>query len=280
MTTRASGASAGSSLSKFYFVFWLALGAAGIFYVTIAALAPETLRTASATPLSGSSEKLAAVAEDLGSIKTEIEDVANKQQAMASSIETLRGEVSGVKGRVTELSALSQTTLQRVAGLEGKPSVATNTPSKQPATQQIAVKPQPAQKVPPVAGEVIEDGVAGLSIGDDEPEGPVIKPKKPAQKVAVAEPANQVKDPAASKPYAVNLAVSTSPEALRQIWQLFKDQHGTLLDGITPRAQTVGTDVRLLAGQFPNQAAAAKFCAKLIKEGMSCAPTPFGGKPL
>ena len=284
MNTRAVNAGAGSSLSRFYFVIWLALGAAGIFYLTIATLAPEALRNADAgqsTSIEATNQKVATLSTNLNSVKSSIDATQTKQQAMASGLESLRSEVSGIKVKLNDLGTLGQTTATRVSSLEGKPvPVAGGKVQGQAAT----LKPR-AAVVPAIVGEVVpleDTAISGPSseaaAEDLVPSAPAKKPAKVASVAPVSKDPN--KDPAANKPYAVNLAVSTSTDALRQIWQLFKDQHGELLSGLNPRSATSGSNVRLLAGPFPNQAAATNYCTKLRNEGMSCTPTPMAGTPL
>ena len=107
--------------------------------------------------------------------------------------------------------------------------------------------------------------------------GPLVV-KAPAKKVVKT--ASAAPDAKPAKPYGIELAMSTSPDALKQIWQLFKEQHAGMLNGLSPRSVVSGSNVKLVAGPFPSQAAAAAQCAKLRKEGMSCSPAPLGGTPL
>ena len=90
--------SAGGSLGRFYFVAWLALGAAGIFYVTIAALAPELLRNADAGTgaLEQTTKQVATLTDTVGQIRTVVAATQSKQQELASGMDVLRNEVSGI----------------------------------------------------------------------------------------------------------------------------------------------------------------------------------------
>jgi SPOR domain len=287
MTTKAAhpSHSAGKSnaLSRFYIVVWLALGAAGIFYLTIASIAPEALRSADAGTggLDATNQKVAALSSTVSAVKATVEQTASKQAALTTGLENLRTDISGIKVKLTDLHAMGQASAS-ASTLDGKPMPA---PAKA-QTQAIAVKRQPVA-VPQIEGEVVSvDPSAGEAVSSEAVEAilpPVKAASKPVKLAAVAPAAKdpaKAAVPAAAKPYAVNLAVSTSPDALRQIWQLFQDQHGDLLTGLKPHSATSGGNVRLLAGPFASQAAAAAYCTKLVKEGMACSPTPMAGTPL
>jgi SPOR domain len=284
MTTRSAAAKSGSTFSRFYFVIWLSLGAAGIFYVTIASLAPDALRSADASQatlsIEATNRQVALLSSGLSSAKTTIELTQSKQQALASGLDGLRGEISGIKAKVTELSSLENNSAAHVAELDPKPAASANTKS-----QAIAARPAVAA-APPISGDIVSADTEGASPSDLSSEAdtaadiPVkaAQPVKPAKIASAASDSKKETSPA--KPFAVNLGVSTSPDALKQIWQLFKDQHGELLSGLTPRAVTAGGNVRLLAGPLPSLAAANTLCAKLKKDGMSCTTSPLAGTPL
>jgi hypothetical protein len=269
-----------NALGRFYIVVWLALGAAGIFYLTIASLAPEALRSADAGTgaIDATNQKVAALSSTVSAVKAVVDQTASRQVALTTGLESLRSDVTGIKGKLADLHSLAQSSAS-ASTLDGKPlpPVALG----KPRGLAVAAKPQP---MPQIEGEVVsvDPGTSESSEAIMPPVKAAAAPK-PAKVAAVAPPAaskDAVRVPAPNKPYAINLAVSTSPDALRQIWQLFKDQHGELLSELTPHSATSGGNVRLLAGPFPNQAAAAAYCSKLVKEGMACSPTPMAGTPL
>ncbi len=280
--------SAGGSLGRFYFVAWLALGAAGIFYVTIAALAPEVLRNADAGTgaLEQTTKQVATLTDTVGQIRTVVAATQSKQQELASGMDVLRNEVSGIKVRLTDLKSVNQSVVERLSGLDGKGVPVVEAQPAKPV-QSAAVKAAPTA-APPIEGAVIEDtGSAETPMSseaalDEANGGAPLVIKAPAKKTAKVAAAAADAKPAAApgKPYGIELAMSTSPDALKQIWQLFKEQHAGMLNGLSPRSVVSGSNVKLVAGPFPSQAAAAAQCAKLRKEGMSCSPAPLGGTPL
>jgi len=275
MNTRGAQSGKSPSLNRFYLVVWLALGAAGIFYLTIASLAPEALRTADAgaSAIESTNQKVATLSTTVNAVKAAVDQTQSRQATLTTGLESLRNDVSGIKVKLTDLHTLAQSSAEATT-LDGKPMPAAAAKAQ---SQAIAVKPQGAP-APKIEGEVVSVDPSGTGDGALPP----VKAAKPAKVAGLAPaPKDPAKTPAVStKPYAVNLAVSTSPDALRQIWQLFQDQHGDLLSGLKPNSATSGGNVRLLAGPFPSQAAAASYCTKLVKEGMACTPTPMAGTPL
>ncbi len=120
-----------------------------------------------------------------------------------------------------------------------------------------------------------------------EPEAqPAKKTKK--QQVAATEAAPEassedVAKPAKKKTFGLELAISTSPEALQLNWDLLTERHGDLLKGLTARTQASASDpssYRLLAGPFANAQQAQSMCAKLKKQNVACQVTGFGGENL
>jgi hypothetical protein len=262
MNSKATEPTASAS-SRYYFLVWLALGAAGIFYVTVASLAPEALRAAGDTET-----QVAELSSTVSQLKSKVDANDSKQKSLASGLESIRGEMSGLKVKVADIASLDQAVATRLSALEGHPVPApeakadANGNGATPVTQEISNKASMAA-APAIDGVVVPDE----PVADAAP----ATVKKPV-KVAAAD--------SKPKPYAVDLAVSTSTDALRQIWQLFQEQHAGVLAGLSPRAAQSGPNVRLLAGPFPSQAAAAAQCAKMRKEGITCQPAPLTGTPL
>ena len=293
MNNRANQAGTGRSLSRFYFVVWLALGAAGIFYVTLASLAPDALRGADAgqgtAAIDVTNKQVAALSTTVNAIKTSVDSTQTKQQALASGLESLRNDVTGIKVKLTDLSAVGQDTATGVSGLDGKSAPAATAKGQ---GQNVAAKSN-STTMPTIDGEVIPpdptlvsgpSSEAAMDGADDTVPTVPAKSAKAAKATKLASAGSDAKDakkdPAAGKPFAINLAVSQSPDALRAMWQLFKDQHADLLSGLSPRSSPSGNNLRLLAGPFASQAAANSQCAKLRKEGMFCEATPMAGVPL
>lgn len=292
MTSKAPSPASGGSSGRFYFVAWLALGAAGIFYVIIATLAPEALRSADAgqsgSAIETTNKQVAALSQSVSQIKSSVDATQAKQQSLAGGLDSLRNEVSGIKVKLGDLSTLGQSVAIRLNGLEGKPVTLAAPAGK--SAQTAAMKTTPAS-TPAIEGVVVPDAnandlpVSSEAAADDTqdaaPAAAVIPaPAKKLPKVAALAPDAKPASAAPARPYAIDLAMSTSPDALRQIWQLFKEQHGELLTGLSPRSVAAGGNVRLVAGPFPSQAAAAAHCAKMRKQGVSCSPTPLAGTPL
>jgi hypothetical protein len=277
MNSRANDQGTASASSRYYFLVWLALGAAGIFYVTIASLAPEALHGLdTGQTLESTSQQVASLSTAVGQIKERMDASDGKQQAVASGLDALRGDVGGIKIRLSDIVSLDQSVSTRLSALEGHPEAKTTAGANggAAATQEIASKatataPQIDGLIVPGDGTGEPAAPADVS-ADGATAAPTKKPVKVASAAADAKP----------KPYSVDLAMSTSTDALRQIWQLFKDQHPELMAGLTPRSVASGANVRLLAGPFPSQAAAAAECAKMRKEGVTCNPTPLVGTPL
>lgn len=263
---------AASSSSKYYVLAWLALGAASIFYVTVASLAPETFRSADGQGLDATNQQVAALSTSVSQIKTRLDNTDGKLQSFASNFDGLRNEVTTFRSRLEDFGKSVEKRFSLLEAAQSGAKVSAATPGAATATQAIAVKPA-AAAAPQIDGVVMPDEIPAEPVAEAAP--PAAKPAKPV-KIAAAE----TKPAAVSKPYAVDLAMSTSTDALRQIWQLFKDQHGDLLAGLTPRSVPSGSNVRLLAGPFPSQAAAAAQCAKMRKDGVACTPAPMAGTPL
>ena len=252
-----------SASSRYYFVIWLALGAAGIFYVTVASLAPEALRAAGDTET-----QVAELSSSVSQLKTRVDAADGKQKTLVSGLESVRGEMTGLKVKVADIASLDQAVSARLSALEGHPVPEAKADAKGAGTAQVT------QEISSKAAVASAPAIEGVVVPDEPVAEAAPAPARKPVKVATATP------DAKPKPYAVDLAVSTSTDALRQIWQLFQEQHAGVLAGLTPRAAQSGPNVRLLAGPFPSQASAAAQCAKMRKEGVTCQPVPLAGTPL
>jgi len=290
MNTAATAVATGSPLSRYYFIVWLALGAAGIFYITIASLAPEALHSADAgVGFDATNIKVAALSSTVSELKTRADSTDGKVQSLGGGIDSLKSDMSGLKVKFSDLASLDQTMATRLSALEGQPvpspapgAKASSLGGSAPAATLSVASKAAGPAVPKIEGVVMPDDTqneAAIPADPTEPipSDPTIQARK-ASKVASA--GTDAKAASAPKPYALDLAMSTSSDALKQIWQLFKEQHPELLAGLTPRYVTAGPNVRLLAGPFPSQAAAASQCARMRKEGLTCTPAPMAGTPL
>src|SRR5450432_1086056 len=97
MNTRAIEPTTGSSSSRYYFMVWLALGAAGIFYVTIASLAPEALRAADSTG------GVAEINEQVTSLNTSVTKMAGRVGAVEDNQRRLNTQLVAAQTDVTNL---------------------------------------------------------------------------------------------------------------------------------------------------------------------------------
>ena len=273
MNNNSNEMATGSSSSKYYFLVWLALGAASIFYVTVASLAPDALRSAGASGIDATNTQVAALSTSVSEIKAQLTATDGKLQTFAGNFDGLRNDVIAFRSRLEDFGRSVEKRFAVLEGAQSPGAKASAGPANTTATTQAIATPAPAA-APRVEGVVLPDDIAAPP---DPTDATAAKPAKPLK---VASVATDTKPAAAPKPYAIDLAMSTSTDALRQIWQLFKDQHADLLAGLTPRSVTAGANVRLLAGPFPSQAAAAAQCARMRKDGVACTPTPLAGTPL
>lgn len=85
--------------------------------------------------------------------------------------------------------------------------------------------------------------------------------------------------------FGVELASADKAATLKARWRDLQKQHDGLLQGLEPRAASVGEGLpwnrlRLIAGPFANAADAAGLCAKLKALDVTCAQTVFNGDKL
>ena len=86
--------------------------------------------------------------------------------------------------------------------------------------------------------------------------------------------------------FGVDLGGGPSVHALRALWTQVKASNEHLFERLRPvmnirEAARPGTfELRLVAGPFANMTAAARLCAVLIANGLSCEPAVFDGQRL
>jgi hypothetical protein len=278
--------SGSSILSRIYFLFWLVLGAGGIFYITLAVMAPEGLRgfdlAQSQLVDDSTNQQITALSTGLADIRKSVTDTQSKEATLSTGLDSIKGELSGIKTKLDGLSSTDQGLQSRVSTLEAQmPAKAGKTQAQRVSAAQIPAKP------PTVDGDVVpaQPGVeadASLEPAIAQP-ATAVAPMKigPASAASTTQPAAAKPASAAHpKPYSIELGYSTSTDALQQMWQVLEDGHGAALTGLAPRAAQSGNNVRLLAGSFPTLAAAQAKCAALRQDGMACTVTPLAGSPL
>ena len=264
-------AGAATTSSRLYSGMWIVLGAAALFYVTVLTLAPEALRLSPAAQsgqaeLDEARQQIVALTESLEGLQKQVAQQGLTIEATGTDVQDLKSSIQGLGSKVAGLMAFDQATGQRLATLEqGKPG------NKAGSTAQKAVlAPANPPQAPAIEGEVVPD--EGAAAAEETPI--TLAPKKPAA-TDTKKTANAPK-----QEFAVELAMSTSTESLKLNWELLNDQHGDMLQGLSPRAVPAGDNFRLIAGPFANQAAATAHCAKLRKANVTCSVTPFKGSAL
>ena len=116
-------------------------------------------------------------------------------------------------------------------------------------------------------------------------------PALTAQASATQPPATQapaLQAPAAASsaegPIAVDLGSYKSLAGLKRTWVDLEKRHADATSGIGALAQIKetkdGTEIRLVAGPYPNSADAARACARFKTAGFSCSAGTFIGQPI
>ena len=267
-----------------YLVLWLLLAAGALVYLGALAVAPNQL-----TALLGSPKP--SMAEPNGDTAAEGPSTA----VLEGEIDRLKGEIAQVRGEVRTLVDTNQGLTKRLETIED-------------ASIQVQAgesSPVPISQGKAKASDNSEDGgISGVVIGEDVPgdeeiaasEPVVSKPEKKSQKKSderldedKGDKVAEVEVPAVpavekkKKTFGLELAISTSPEALQLNWDLLNERHGDLLKGLSARAQPSPSDptsYRLVTGPFTSAQQAQSLCAKLKKQNVTCQVTGFGGDNL
>jgi SPOR domain len=253
---------------------WSVLGLGAIGYLSLSLFASDSLRSGARPADAGTarveetrqematlSEEVTAIRQNIDSQNDVIRSSKERSEETALVVDDMRRQVAALNGSTRAI----EERLQQMDGKSGKPTKAP-VAGAAPAPQPVAAAAAP-----------LDSGIDGLVI--DEPTAlvpkTVKKPAKPeAGQVAVAKPAKP------AKAMGIELAMSTSPEALRLSWELLNEQHGGDLAGLQPKSAASGDNYRLLAGPFASPELANAACAKLAKRGLSCKPAPFVGSAL
>ncbi|MFO1171010.1 MAG: SPOR domain-containing protein [Hyphomicrobiaceae bacterium] len=260
---------------KIYLMLWLLLAAGAIVY-----LGALTLVSNPMTALFGSPKPATSEPNDVAEGPTTVE--------LKEEIASLRDEIEAVRGELRTVSATSQVLADKVDTIENASiQVQGSDQAEAQNVSQGKAKAKATSEASDITGIVIGADESSEDVAASEPEvQPVKKPKK--QQVAATEAApeassEEVAQPAKKKTFGLELAVSTSPEALQLNWDLLNERHGDLLKGLTARTQANAADpssYRLLAGPFANAQQAQSACAKLKKQNVACQVTGFGGDNL
>lgn len=262
----------GARMAKPYVLAWLVLGAGAITYLALLGLAPGLLRSDTATVSAASIDQARQELALLGKNLAVLEDTVAKQEggteAIGSQIADLRDEITDLKQQIVGMAGANQELAARLATVEQGSTTSKKTAAKAAPTPAVAVTGnEETGEEPSIVGSVIE-------------EEPVPLTKKAADKTKKAAAKQQTATAAPAKTFAVELAQSTSPEALRLNWELLNEQHAALFGGLKAKAAGDAGNYRLLAGPFANQAAANAACAKLKAQSLPCSVKPFTGDAL
>lgn len=261
--------------SRIYLALWLLLAAGALVY-----LGALTLVSGQMTALFGSPKPATSEPSEVAEGPTTIE--------LRDEIARLQDEIATMRGELRTVAATSQGLAERVDTIENASIQVNAGEASAVNVSQGKSKAQAAPEDSGITGVVIGDGLGSEDIAASEPaEEPVKKPKKKqAETVASSEPeasSEEVEQPQKKKAFGLELAVSTSPEALQLNWDLLTERHSELLKGLSARTQASAADpssYRLVAGPFTNAQQAQSLCAKLKKQNVTCQVTGFGGDNL
>jgi hypothetical protein len=267
-----------SSGNRMYLALWLLLAAGALVY-----LGALTLVSGQMTALFGSPKPATSEANELAEGPTTLE--------LKDEIARLQDEIAEVRGELRTVAATSQGLADRVDTIENASIQVDGNQTSAVNVSQGKAKAQVAPDDSGITGVVIGDDIGSEDVAESEPAAePVTKTKKKqAETLAAAEPdlpeasSEAVVQPQKKKMFGLELAVSTSPEALQLNWDLLTERHGTLLKGLTARTQASASDpasYRLVAGPYANAQQAQSACAKLKKQNVACQVTGFGGDNL
>ncbi len=265
-------------------LIWSLLGLGALGYLGVTLIAPDLLRS-SATAEAGTAtfeqtrQDVVILADEVTGLKQAVDaqnDIVKQSKDQTTeaglALNDMQQQVANLAGNARAF----EDRLQQLETAKGGKQAKSLMPAPAATTQAAAVKPQPSSSDSGIDGLVI-DAPAPLPVKQM-----VKAPAKSVAKVAVASPPTPLvpKPAAATKPFGVELAMSTSPEALRLSWELLNEQHGPALQGLTARSAPSGENFRLLAGPFANVQQANAACAKLKQQGLACKATAFVGSAL
>ena len=231
------------------------------------------------------------------------------QGTLDESISGLRDDIADLHDRIAGLTLADQVIVARVAAAEkGKPL------SREALSDLVNKLSQASpEETSSMTAATVDAGMATSLVADDTAEE--VPAKDDAQlsdtqamaeaiaqagaseqqaaeeQVAVVVPPDPVPAPkvesapkvaAPAKTYGIELAISTSAEALRLNWDLLVERHGDKLGTLSPRAAAIQGDenMRLLAGPFASAAEAKRMCQKLQDANVACRSSDYSGNPL
>lgn len=265
-----------------YLVLWLLLAAGALVYLSALILAPSQL-----TAFFGSPKPAATEPNDLAASD------APSTTALESELAGLKDQIEQMQGEMRTLVATNQGLTERLETIE---NASIRVDSGEDAAVSVAQKKKQAEPEDSgITGVVIgADGAGNQSIEPSDAEAPAKSEmkKKAAESLSedVGDTGDQVAEITAEqapktekRKFGLELAVSTSPEALQLNWDLLNERHGEVLKGLTARAQPNPNDpssYRLVTGPFTSAQQAQSVCAKLKKQNVTCQVTNFGGDNL
>ncbi len=256
-----------------YLGAWVVLAAGATAYLGALALAPEAIR------ISVSSEAV----EETTDLRALLAESRIEGDELARQVERLSAELSAVKADIAEVvSAGAQASVSLpldepsivVPAKGAKPAAAATKPA---AIEDAEVGETGTLKAPAeqAAGPDLLDAFKEAVSDDTKSEDADQKADWGSQIAALPE-----RKPAASRTFGLEIARSTSPEALQVSWGLLSERHVELLGGMKAVTQLAGADsqdYRLVTGPFATAAAARSLCAKLEAAGVTCRLTPYAG---
>ncbi len=269
--------------SALYLLLWLMLAAGALIYLSALILAPNQLMAVFGSPKSVATESNEMAEADPSSTA-----------ALESEIAALKDQLVQVRGEVRTVIATNQSLTERLDTIENASiQVQTGEASAVSVSQKKKTQAEPEESG--ITGVVIgSDGAGSDDLVESEPAVPTKADKKKKAEESLAEAGAETGDqladasvepaPKAEKrKFGLELAVSTSPEALQLNWDLLNERHGEVLKGLSARAQANPNDpssYRLVTGPFTSAQQAQSVCAKLKKQNVTCQVTGFGGDNL
>ncbi|MEZ5774106.1 MAG: hypothetical protein R3D33_05195 [Hyphomicrobiaceae bacterium] len=310
-----------SRRSALYLAFWVLLGAGAATYIAALAFAPDTVRSAF-TGESREQKAIAELTRAIAALEHRIADVGGDLDAVKEDLAELAAAGHGLDQRLSALDGggaqasaeggdAATAGASDDAGGEGLSTASITVPEDEAAASD-ADGDEAAAEVPlakPAKEAVRKAGkaVAALKGSDAEAIEAVTdaadvavssedllstvdltgESGKSADAAAEAEPSGSWGSSVAEAPkrqtFGLELAMSTSPEALRLNWDLLSERHRDILGGLSARAQTSPEDpdsYHLVAGPFRSAEDAISACSELQQQSVSCRLTSFSGTQL
>ena len=266
-----------------YLLLWLMLAAGALMYLSALFLAPNQLMALFGSPKPAATESNEMAQSD-----------ANPTAALESEIAALKDQLEQVQGEVRTVVATNQSLTERLETIENASiQVQSGEGSAVSVSQKKKTQAEPTDSG--ITGVVIgADGDGSDDVAVSEPAVPTKADKKKKAEERLAEESSEAGDQLADastepapktekRKFGLELAVSTSPEALQLNWDLLNERHGEVLKGLSARAQANPNDpssYRLVTGPFTSAQQAQSVCAKLKKQNVTCQVTSFGGDNL